>query len=65
MSGFDDRPYDFVDWLAENVGDADWADEYVRRSLYGRYLESLLRHWAAGSGRPRLKHITAAAVNLV
>ncbi len=63
MSAFDDQPSDLLDWLAANIGSASWADRYIERRLYGRYLESLLP--PAASGRRRLTHIRAAAVNLV
>ena len=60
MSAFDDRPADFADWLARSFGGAHWAERYVERRLYGRYLEGLLRPWHGS----RLTHIRAAAVNL-
>ena len=63
MSAFDDQPSDLLDWLAANIGSASWADRYIERRLYGRYLESLLP--PAAPGRRRLTHIRAAAVNLV
>ena len=63
MSAFDDQPSDLLDWLAANIGSASWADRYIERRLYGRYLGSLLP--PAAPGRRRLTHIRAAAVNLV
>ena len=65
MSGFGDRPEDFVEWLAANAPGGGRGESYAERRLYAHYLEDRLRPWSVAEGDGRLMHIRGVAVDVV
>ena len=64
MSAFPDRPSHFQDWLAAR-GDRATAETFVSRTLYGDYLQSILREAVldpGGAGRLLLEQDEAIEV---
>jgi len=53
MSAFEDQPDHFLAWLVRQPeGEGAHANSFVRRSLYGRYMQSLLGAALWGTDRP-------------
>lgn len=49
MSAFPEQPEHFVGWARANYEPAIQARSFLPRAIYGRYMESLLRHAAANA----------------
>jgi uncharacterized NAD(P)/FAD-binding protein YdhS len=47
MSAFPEQPEHFVGWARANFEPSVQARSFLPRSMYGRYMESLLRHATA------------------
>lgn len=68
MSAYEDRPADFVDYLASRIAHAGerayGEDDFVPRALYGRYLREVLERAEASSAH-ELEVIVDHAVDVV
>ncbi len=71
MSAFEDEPLHFVNWLASNAAQEEVAttaldDQFVSRTLYGKYLRSLLDAITHdGAQRTLLRFDVAAVVDAI
>jgi uncharacterized NAD(P)/FAD-binding protein YdhS len=65
MSGFHDRPNDFLDWLTKQPGNEDSGPQtFAPRVAFGAYIRALLNDEIKRSGRDRLELVKGDVVGL-
>lgn len=64
MSAFPERPEHFVGWARANYEPAIQPRSFLPRAIYGRYMESLLRHAAASAPNGNFTWIEEEALSL-